>query len=51
MHLLCATKKVLQKQSAKIDLKVPGKFCDETDDDVMEFIVNLSQKYEGNLGY
>ena len=48
---LFATKKVLQKQSAKIDLKVPGKFCDETDDDVMEFIVNLSQKYEGNLGY
>ena len=26
---LCATKKVLQKQSAKIDLKVPGKSCDE----------------------
>ena len=31
-------KKVLQKQSAKIDLKVPGKSCDEIDDDVMKFI-------------
>ena len=36
---LCATKKVLQKQSAKIDLKVPGKSCDEIDDDVMKFIL------------
>ena len=37
---LCAAKKVLQKQSAaKIDLKVPGKSCDEIDDDVMNFIL------------
>ena len=36
---LFATKKVLQKQSAKIDLKVPGKSCDEIDDDVMKFIL------------
>ena len=32
----CATKKVLQEQSAKIDLKLPGKPCDEIDDDVMK---------------
>ena len=31
-------KKVLQKQSAKIDLKVPGKSCDEIVD-VMKFIL------------
>ena len=39
MHFLCTTKKVLQKQSAKIDLKVPGKSSDEIDDDVMKFIL------------
>ena len=39
MHFFCATKKVLQKQSAMIDLKVPGKSCDEIDDDVMKFIL------------
>ena len=49
MHFLFAAKKVLQKQSAKIDLKVPGKSCDEIDEDVI--IVNLGQKYDGNLGY
>ena len=32
-------KKVLQKQLAKIDLKVPRKSCDEIDDDVMKFIL------------
>ena len=36
---LCAAKKVLQKQLAKIDLKVPGKSCGEIDDDVMKFIL------------
>ena len=30
-------KKIFQKQSANIDLKVPGKSCDEIDDDVMKF--------------
>ena len=30
-------KKVLLKQLAKIDLKVPRKSCDEIDDDVMKF--------------
>ena len=39
MNFLCATKKVLQKQLAKTDLKVPGKSCDEIDDDVMKFIL------------
>ena len=54
MHFLCTTKKVLQKQSVKISLKVPGRSCDEIDDDVMNsyyIIVNLGQKYEVNLGY
>ena len=51
MHFLCTTKKVLQKQLAKIGLKMPGKSCDKIDDDVMKLIVNLGQKYEGNLGY
>ena len=54
MHFFVLQKKILQKQSAKIDLRVPGKSCDEIDDDVMEFIlyrVTLGQKYEGNLGY
>ena len=46
---LFAAKKVLQKQSTKIDFKEPGKSCDEIDDDVN--IVNLGQKYKGNLGY
>ena len=36
---LCATKKVLQKWLAKIDLKVPGKSSDDIDDDVMKFIL------------
>ena len=36
---LCAPKKVLQKQSAKIDLKVHGKSSDEIDDDVMKFML------------
>ena len=39
MHFLCATKKVLQKQSTKINLKVTEKSCDETEDDVMKFIL------------
>ena len=39
MHFfVCCKKKVLQKQSVKIDLKVPEKSCDEIDDDVMKFI-------------
>ena len=38
-NFLCATKKVLQKQSAKIDFKVPGKSCDEIDDDMMKFMI------------
>ena len=29
MHFFCATRKVLQKQLTKIDLKVPEKCCDE----------------------
>ena len=37
MHFLCATKQVLQKELAKIDLKVPGKSCDDIDDNVMKF--------------
>ena len=32
-------KKILQKQSTKIDLKVPGKPCDQIDDDVIKFIL------------
>ena len=40
MHFLCATNNVLQKQLAKIDLKVQGKSCDEIDDDVMKFILH-----------
>ena len=36
MNFFCATKKVLQKQSTKIDLKVPEKSCDEIDGDVMK---------------
>ena len=39
MQFLCATKKVLQKQSAKIDLKVSEKSFDGIDDDVMKFIL------------
>ena len=39
MHFLCTTKKVLQKQSAKINLKVPGKSCGKIDDNVMKFIL------------
>ena len=39
MHFLCTTKKVLQKQLAKIDLKVSGKSCNENDADVMKFIL------------
>ena len=35
----CGTKKVLQKQSAKSDLKVPAKSCDKIDDDVIKFIL------------
>ena len=44
-------KNVLQKQSGKIDLKLPGKSCDESDDNVMKFIVNLGQKYERKVGH
>ena len=29
MYFLCAPKIILPKQLAKIDLKVPGKSCDE----------------------
>ena len=32
-------KKIFQKQSANIDLKVPGKSCDEIYDDVFKFIL------------
>ena len=32
-------KKVLQKQSTKIDFKLPGKSCDQIDDDVIKFIL------------
>ena len=39
MHFLCATKQVLQKQLAKIDLKVTGKSCDEVDGDVTKFML------------
>ena len=39
MFFLCTTKKVLQKQSAKTDLKVPGKSYDEIDEDVIKFIL------------
>ena len=44
-------KNVLQKQSGKIDLKLPGKSCDESDDNVMKFIVNLGHKYERKVGH
>ena len=36
---VCAPKKVLQKHSAKIDLKVLGKSCGEIDYDVMKFML------------
>ena len=36
---VCDEKNVFQKQSTKIDLKVPGKSCDEIDDNVMKFIL------------
>ena len=39
MHFLCTTKKVLQKQSAKTNLKVLGKSCGKIDDNVMKFIL------------
>ena len=39
MRFLCTTKKLLQKQLARIDLKVPGKSYDVIDDDVMKFIL------------
>ena len=39
INFLCATKKVLQKQSAKINLKVPGTSCGKIDDDGMKFIL------------
>ena len=40
MHFFWLQKKALQKQLAKIDLKVPGKSEDiEIDDDVMKFIL------------
>ena len=43
--IFCVLQKiVLQKQSAKVDLKVPGKSCDEID-----VIVNFGQKYEVDL--
>ena len=32
-------KKVLHKQSTKIDLKVPGKSCDQIDDDMKKFML------------
>ena len=32
-------KKVLQKQSVKINLKEPGQFCGKSDGDVMKFIL------------
>ena len=52
--IFCVLQKiVLQKQLAKIDLKVPGKSCDEIwwQCDEIRIIVNLGQKYEGDLGY
>ena len=36
---VCAPKKVFQKHSAKIDLKVLGKSCGEIDYDVMKFML------------
>ena len=53
MPFLRARKSVLQKQSVKIDLKVPGKSCDEIwwRCDEIDIIVNLGQKYEGDLGF
>ena len=53
-RIFCALRKiVLQKQSAKIDLKVSGKSCDEIRwrCDEIHIIVNLGQKYEGDLRY
>ena len=35
----CATKKVLQKHSAKVDLKVLGKSYGEIDEDLMKFVL------------
>ena len=46
IRIFCVLQKIVpQKQSAKGDLKVPGKSCDE-----IHIIVNLGQKYEGDLG-
>ena len=39
VDFLCTTKKVFQKQLAKIDLKVSGKSCNEIDADMMKFIL------------
>ena len=52
--IFCVLQKIfLQKQLANIDLKVPGKSCDEIcgRSDEIRIIVNLGQKYEGDLGY
>ena len=37
--IFCVLKKAFQKQSVNIDLKVPGKSCDEIDDNAMKFIL------------
>ena len=47
----CVLKIVLQKQSVKTDLKVPGKSCDKIWCDEIHIVVNLVQKYEGELEY
>ena len=38
-------------QSVKIDLKVPEKSCDKVWCDEIHIVVNLGQKYEGDLEY
>ena len=50
---LCTIKIVLLKQSAKIDHKKTEKSCNEIwlQCDEIHIIVNLNQKYEGDLRY
>ena len=52
--IFCVVQKiVLQKQLTKIDLKAPGRSCDEIwwRCDEIHIIINLGQKYEDDMGY
>ena len=50
---LCATRNSPPEAVGKVVLKVPGKSCDEIwlQSDEIHIIVNLGQKYEGDLQY